>query len=732
MGGSSVKMVDVKEEPIELEEELKKFNTKKPAWFSIIIGIVVLIAVLYLREILSIQERSQIKRILHFQLISIRDVILARIDLKMLGLSRLSEFSQIPGLPTSQELKEESRLYLKHYLGCQVVRWIDPEFRVRWMIWRDSEDVIQEVSLPIEKWTETVLQDARDHREDIVLYSMGLEGKESQIWICHPIFRGNEFYGFIIGVFDVKELFDSMLNQQMITDYGIALFEGDREIYYRGAVEDKEVEKNWAQEIPINVYLTVWRLKVWPKPEALSQYRSWNLGVVLIGGLLLTVLLTLTSYLAQTARIRVGMMEIINRDLEDEIKQRIRSDLKLRDANMRTEQVIASIPSILIGVDTQGRIIRWNKVAEKVLGISSDAVLKRSLTECGLSWDYALIMKGVSDCQSQNQPMPVEDVHFIHPDGSEGYLGLTINFISGYPKEHSGFLIFGADITKRKFLEKEVLHRTRELEKMNAELVRQKEEMVRLLKDLKASQEQIKQTEAQLVQSAKMASVGQLASGVAHEINNPLTGILNNIYLVKLEVDQKKDLDINEVKEVLRIIEDSALRCKRITQALLDFSHVSSDSFQSVSLNQVVQKTLSLIAHDLKLKNIAINIELQEDLNEIQGDFQRLQQVLLDLISNSTWAIQKKSKKEEGVITIKSQYKPEENKVHLWVSDNGIGISKENLQRIFEPFFTTKPVGQGTGLGLSIIFNIVKEHQGTIEVESEVNQGATFKLAFPC
>jgi two-component system, NtrC family, sensor kinase len=249
--------------------------------------------------------------------------------------------------------------------------------------------------------------------------------------------------------------------------------------------------------------------------------------------------------------------------------------------------------------------------------------------------------------------------------------------------------------------------------------------------ELKSAYEQLKSAQGQVVQSAKMASVGLLAGGVAHEINNPLTGVLNNVQLIKMIAEQKKDFSFEEFKELLGVIEESALRCKKITQSLLDFSHASRGNFQKLFLNDITDKIVVLIEHELNLQDIIIKKELEPSLPLILGDNQLLQQVIFDMISNARWAIKKRSDKEPGLIILKTQYYTDKNAACISISDNGIGISKENLSHIFEPFFTTKPVGEGTGLGLSIVYNIIKAHKGSIEVESEEDKGANFKICLP-
>lgn len=269
--------------------------------------------------------------------------------------------------------------------------------------------------------------------------------------------------------------------------------------------------------------------------------------------------------------------------------------------------------------------------------------------------------------------------------------------------------------------------KTASIEDLNKEI----SEREKAEEKLENAYEQLKQAQSQLIQSAKMASVGQLAAGVAHEINNPLSGVLNNIQMIKENIGERKDPNLKEIKGTLDEVEESALRCKKAVQDLLDFSHITGLPFKLVSLNKVIESAITLIGGKAQFDNIIIQKQLQLDLPLIPGDYQYLQQAVFNIVFNAKEAIEEKSKKEGGLIIINTQYQREKNAILLSISDNGIGIPKGNLDRIFEPFFTTKPVGKGTGLGLSITYNIIEKHNGSIEVESQVNKGTTFKITLP-
>ena len=225
----------------------------------------------------------------------------------------------------------------------------------------------------------------------------------------------------------------------------------------------------------------------------------------------------------------------------------------------------------------------------------------------------------------------------------------------------------------------------------------------------------------QLLHAEKLASIGKLVSGVAHELNNPLTAILGHAQLLERRASDDK------TKGKVKMILDEAGRASKIVRNLLTFARKHKPEQQLIDLNEVIQKTLALREYELNLSRIQVNMNLAENLPIVIGDFHQLQQVLLNLITNAEQAMLET--RGEGVLTIESYC--EDGRACLKVQDNGPGIPPEIGPRIFDPFFTTKSVGKGTGLGLSICYGILSEHHGKITVESEPEQGAKFFVSLP-
>lgn len=229
----------------------------------------------------------------------------------------------------------------------------------------------------------------------------------------------------------------------------------------------------------------------------------------------------------------------------------------------------------------------------------------------------------------------------------------------------------------------------------------------------------------QLVASEKMASVGQMAAGVAHEINTPLGVILGYAQLMKDDFTPESEEGQN-----LAIIERQAKACRKIVADLLKFSRQSESARKDLSINEVLQDVLAVTQHSLNMDHISVREDLAEELPTIVGDTERLRQVFINLVNNAHHAMEKQN---SGELTIITRYSPETREVVATVQDTGCGIPEKIRKKIFDPFFTTKPVGKGTGLGLSVSYGIIQDHGGQIEVESPVNgiRGTAFHVKFP-
>ena len=249
---------------------------------------------------------------------------------------------------------------------------------------------------------------------------------------------------------------------------------------------------------------------------------------------------------------------------------------------------------------------------------------------------------------------------------------------------------------------------------------------VTLEKRVEERTKELREKQHQLVQAGKLAAIGQLGAGVAHELNNPIAGILGYTQFM-LDTLSKENINIEEVyafKKYLQHIENGSRRCKEIIQNLLQFARKSPEEVLSVNVNNVVADTLSLIERQLLVNKIEVIKNLAPDIKQVEGNHGQLQQVFTNIIVNAQQAMP-----EGGQLFISTRN--ENGNVAIEFKDTGCGIPEKYKDRIFEPFFTTKMDWKGTGLGLSICYDIIKNHNGNIEVDSQLGKGAVFTIILP-
>jgi two-component system NtrC family sensor kinase len=286
------------------------------------------------------------------------------------------------------------------------------------------------------------------------------------------------------------------------------------------------------------------------------------------------------------------------------------------------------------------------------------------------------------------------------------------------------------------------------------------QELVLTNSNLEVALDDLKQTQSQLVEQEKMASLGQLTAGIAHEINNPINFVSSNVNPLKrdfnmlielfsrIEVITKDDTDVQvkmnqisslkkefdydyltgEIFALLKGIEEGSTRTAEIVKGLRIFSRLDEDDIKKADLNEGIESTLTIIYNQLSDK-IKVNKKF-DDIPLLECYPGKLNQVILNLLTNSIYAINKKyENKPGGLISIATSRDPEN--VYINIEDNGIGMNEETKQKIFEPFYTTKPVGEGTGLGMSIVYNTIRKHNGEISLSSELGKGTTFVIKLP-
>ena len=340
------------------------------------------------------------------------------------------------------------------------------------------------------------------------------------------------------------------------------------------------------------------------------------------------------------------------------------------------ENILESIDSGILVLDLDGQIARWNRVMESLYGRRRDAVLGRSLSEI-FPESFLEALRGSLVLGETEELAHIYKLHLPTPDGRSLMVNVSIApFQIGSGVRHGTVLII-QDVTARIRLEEQLQH------------------------------------------SEKMASIGILAAGVAHEVNTPLTGISSYTQMLR---EQIKPEDLRY--PLLEKIEKQTFRAAKIINNLLNFSRSGSADLERLDVNKILLDVLSLLEHQLENNRVRVLKEFAEDLPPVRGNENRLQQVFFNLILNARDAMP-----SGGWLTLVTQ--ADDDTVVIEVRDTGTGIRREDIKRIYDPFFTTKGIGRGTGLGLSVSYGILQEHGGAIFVDSVPGKGTTFQVALP-
>ncbi len=257
---------------------------------------------------------------------------------------------------------------------------------------------------------------------------------------------------------------------------------------------------------------------------------------------------------------------------------------------------------------------------------------------------------------------------------------------------------------------------TENLKKANEKLIKWGKT---LEKRVKERTKELREMQDYLIQSEKLTSLGKMSAGVAHEINNPLTSILINTHLMLEKLEKN-----HAFHEYLSLIADETTRCTNIVKGLLEFSRQSLPQKAYTDINEIINHTLQLLENQTSFQNISITKKLNQNLPQIRVDKDKVEQVFWNLMINASEAMP-----GGGTLNISSQFSTDKKYIEIEFIDTGKGIPKVNINKLFDPFFTTK--SSGTGLGLAVSYGIIEQHQGKIEVKSELGQGSVFTISLP-
>ncbi len=410
--------------------------------------------------------------------------------------------------------------------------------------------------------------------------------------------------------------------------------------------------------------------------------------------------------------------------VKEDISEWVETEENIKRLNQQNTTLLATFPSILMVMNAEEQVIRWNQQAAEVFNLDWQQVRHQVFHSLPIDWAWGDIVDGISMCRDQKKIIHLTDVSFERKDGVSGFLNVSIAPFTDEESILDGYLIQAEDITEKKIAEGQQAH------------------------------------------TQKLESIGQLAAGIAHEINTPTQYIGDNTHFLKDSFD-----DLNTLFEVIKEMQNSAEdpdqlsallnkaasiadeidldflmeeiptaieqsldgigKVSKIVKAMKEFSHPGSKDKTLVDLNRAIQNTITVSRNEWKYV-ADLKTEFDETLKEVPCFHDEFNQVILNIIINAAHAIGDTIKEGDSKGTITVQTFRREKAAEIRLTDTGTGIPESIIKKIFDPFFTTKEVGKGTGQGLAISYDvIVTKHNGTLEVESEPGKGTTFIIQLP-
>jgi len=406
---------------------------------------------------------------------------------------------------------------------------------------------------------------------------------------------------------------------------------------------------------------------------------------------------------------RTAQLLRANKVLRQEVTDRIHAEDRLRESREKYRNILETMEEGYYEYDTSGNLQFCNDSFLKITGYDREEMIGSHYRKFTNPQDVSKVFRAFNNVYISQKPSKEFEWRIQRKDGDHRYLEASMSPIKNAEGLLQGFRGIVRDVSDR----------------------------FRAEESLKAAYQELKHTQSQLVQSGKLASIGELAAGVAHELNQPLMVVRGITQVLNRQIDKGR-IGIEEVSEQLEPVERNTKRMMNIINHLRTFSRQSKAEFYPVDLNTVIEESFLMIGEQLRVRNIDVIKKLDPDLPKIKGDTNQLEQVVLNLITNARDAITSKNGDQgadahqgETIEIVTSRIASDTDYIGIRVKDTGTGIEKKDLNSIFDPFYSTKEVGKGTGLGLSISYGIISDHNGKIEVSETGPGGTTFSIRLP-
>lgn len=652
----------------------------KGRWLVLLVGLSVVAATLGLWQALIAQERSETEQAVALNLESVRNEISSGMDARVMALVRMARRLGLRDRPSQAEWESDAGLYLSHYTGYVAIGRVDPDLRARWLVRQESSPGA-EVPGFLDSKQQEALQLARLQRRMTFTQTA-----DALMQVNVPVFREDSFIGYIVGMFGMHAMLDSILPSSIAPLYAVDVFSGGKRIYHR-ARDAAESTQEWAQEADVSLHGLAWQVRVWPREEFL-QHRAPLPQAVLAGGLSLALLLAVAVHYAQVAHARALEVESMNRELGREIAEHQQANESLHKLSRAVEQS----PSMVLITDRHGAIEYVNPKFTQVSGYALEEIAGENprLLKSGEipAEEYRHLWKTITRGEEWRGIF-----HDKKKNGELFWVHSAISPIRDARGAITHFLAEMEDITEHRRLEQLIEERNREITKNQA-----------------------------------LAAMGQAASMIAHDLRNPLSTIKMGLQMLSKRLP---DTWSEAEQELLQISQEQEQYMEEVLSDLLRYSLPDALKQEWLSVDKLLDSAVMISQKQIEEHGVRVTSLYQPGLPVLYGDANKLRQAFVNLIVNGVQATAGLDDTRptlwiEARLCLAIEGMPS---IRVDIQDNGSGVQREHLGKVFEPFFTTR--AQGTGLGLPIAKRIIDQHQGSINLQPEHRNGTRVTVILP-
>lgn len=665
----------------------------------VLFGLLVLTAALLSAARLRHAEERNLDRVVAGALHDVTTSLERRLESQVDALEGFAERLQHREL-LREEWEHDARVMVDHYGTFQAVEWVDPEFRVRWVVPLEGNEPAVGLDLGFEERRRVALERARDGGETIVTRPVDLVQGGKGFLVYAPVVRDGHHAGFLLGVYRVDVLFTQIL-AGIAPGFEIRAAQGDEALFARGVMT---ADATLAQRQVVQVRNQHWGIEVAPGPAVVATYLTWIPFAAAAGGGLYAVVLGLVTYLARSRRLRAAELLEANARLREEMARRERAEVGEQEASRNLTAVVEAFPdhvwSALVTPERGFETQFYSPAIERISGYAPawfrdepnrwiDCVDAADRERVRLS--YQAVVSGAADGASL-------EYRIKRADGELRWVRDRIRVAhTSEGRQLHGVI---SDIT-----------------------------------EMRHAEEERRQLETKVQETQRLESLGVLAGGIAHDFNNLLVGALGHAHLALRDLPPG-----SPVRRNLERIERAATRAAELCHQMLAYAGQAAFETAPLDLAETVEEIGDLFAASIA-KKVTLRYDFEPDLPLVNADATQIRQVILNLITNASEAIGDR----RGTILVSTRavicdraaldaadlsedLEPGRH-VRLRVKDDGCGMNEETRRRFFEPFFSTKFAGRG--LGMAAVLGIVRSHRGAIRVESVVGQGTSISLLFP-